>query len=117
MKISDMIPRKFLTQSDFEQDLIVTVSKVEKRNVARADDPPEVKWLVHFKEFDRPMILNNTNIHLLAKACKSDESDTWVGKEVVAYTDPNVSFGAKVTGGLRIREYRETPATPSQRSA
>jgi len=49
------------------------------------------------------MVLNSTNIQLLAKACESEDTDDWIGKKVIIYSDPNVSFGGKLVGGLRVK--------------
>lgn len=112
MKISQMVPSSFLKQSDFDENgLICTVDRLEQQNVARDDEPAENKWIVFFREFDKGMVLNTTNINLLAKACDSDDTDDWTGKEVVVYVDPNVGFGGKTTGGLRIKKYH-VPAAP-----
>ncbi len=31
------------------------------------------------------------------------DTDDWIGKPVVLYVDPDVRYGAKRTGGLRIK--------------
>lgn len=105
-KVSEMIPSSYLKQSDFnEAGFIVTVSHLEKKNVAQADEAPEHKWIVYFNEFEKGLVLNSTNIQALAHACNSDDTDDWKGKEVIVYVDPNVGFGGKVTGGLRVKKY------------
>ena len=112
MKISDMVPSSYLKQSDFDESgLIVTIKSLEHKNVARDDEAPEEKWIIYFNEFDRGLVLNTTNINALAKACDADDTDNWPGKEVVVYVDPNVGFGGKTTGGLRIKKY-SAPAAP-----
>lgn len=108
-KIGEMIESKYLKQSDFPDPLIVTVEKVGKINLAKEGEKPDVKWAVRFKEFNKPMVLNSTNIQLLAKACDSDDTDDWLGKEVIVYTDESVSFGGQVVGGLRIRRQGQAP--------
>jgi hypothetical protein len=116
--INEMIPSKYLKQSDFnESGFIVTVLKVMKENVARDDEPPEEKWILFFKEFAKGMVLNSTNIHMCAKACGSDDTDNWVDKEIIVYVDPNVGFAGKVTGGLRIKRHIEQKAPTAPKSA
>lgn len=111
--IKDMLPSNYLKQADFDQDYIVTVRKIEQKNIAMDGKPAEIKWLAHFAEFDKPMVLNSTNIQLMAKACASDDTDDWIGKEIIVYTDPNVSFGGELVGGLRIKSARvAAPAKP-----
>ena len=116
-KISDMIESKYLKQSDFPDPLIVTVSKIGKVNIAKEGDEPEHKWAVRFKEFAKPMLLNSTNIRLLEKACGSDDTDDWIGKEVIVYTDESVSFGGQVVGGLRIRKQESAPTRKANTGA
>jgi hypothetical protein len=112
-KVGEMIESKYLKQSDVEQDSIVTIEKVGKANIAREGDEPEYKWLVRFKEIKKPMVLNSTNIKRLAKACNSDDTDDWAGKQVVLYVDPDVEFAGNVVGGLRIRAHKQQPQTRS----
>jgi len=115
-KIAEMLPSTFLKQSDFDESgLIVTVNRIENKNVAREDEQPEHKWIVHFNEFpEKGMVLNSTNIQALARACDSDDTDDWPGKEVVVYVDPTVGFGGKITGGLRIKKFVQ-PQAPQRR--
>lgn len=110
-KIGEMIESKYLKQSDVDADVIVTVQKVGKANVAPKGEEPEFKWLIRFNEFEKPMVLNSTNIKRLAKACQSDDTDEWIGKQVVLYVDPDVEFAGNVVGGLRIRAHKTAPVT------
>lgn len=108
-KISEMIESKYLKQSDFPSPLIVTVKKIGKVNIAKEGDTPEHKWAIRFEEFAKPMLLNSTNLKLLGKACGSEDTDDWIGKEVIVYTDESVSFGGQVVGGLRVRRQESAP--------
>ena len=101
--VNQMIESKYLKQSDVDGEVEVTILKVGQLNVAREDQEPEMKWAIRFQEFKKPMVLNSTNIQLLSKACGSEESDEWVGQKVTIYADPNVSFGGKLVGGLRVK--------------
>ena len=116
-KISEMIESKYLKQSDFPDPLIVTVAKIGQMNIAKEGDAPDHKWAVRFNEFSKPMLLNSTNIKLLEKACGSDDTDDWIGKEVVVYTDDSVSFGGQVVGGLRIRKQESAPTRKASTAA
>src|SRR3990167_5306924 len=113
-KVGEMSESKYLKQSDVDDEVSVTVQKVGKANVAREGDEPEYKWLIRYAELPKPMVLNSTNIKRLAKACGSDDTDDWIGKQVVLYVDPDVEFAGNVVGGLRIRasapKTRQVPA-------
>lgn len=108
-RTSDMLESKYLKQADVPEPIIVTVHRIGKVNIAKEGDPQEEKWAVRFREFQKPMLLNSTNIKLLEKACGSDNTDDWANKEVVLYTDDSISFQGQIVGGLRIRKHQAEP--------
>lgn len=101
--INTMSESKYLKQSDVNGDVIVTVVKVGQKNIAKEGDAVDLKWLIRFEEFQKPMVLNATNRKRLAKACRSDETDDWTGKEAILYVDPDVEYAGEIVGGLRIK--------------
>ena len=106
-KIGEMIESKYLKQSDISDEALVTIQGIKHENIAREDAEPEYKYLIKFTQFKKPMVLNSTNIQLLAKACDSEDTDDWIDRQVVVYVDESVSFGGKLTGGLRIRRAKK----------
>jgi len=112
-KIHEMTDSKFLRKEDVgDGEIVVTIRKIGKANVAMEDQPPELKWVIAFAEFRKPMVLNATNIQILAKACGSEDTDDWINKRVMLFVDENVTFGGKLVGGLRVRAVRKPPTTP-----
>jgi hypothetical protein len=117
-KIAEMLPSNYLKQSDFPEDYVVTVRAIERKNIAMDGKPADYKWLAHYEEMEKPMVLNATNIQLMAKACGSDDTDDWIGKQVIVYVDENVSFGGELVGGLRIRKHKQAaPVAPRAANA
>jgi hypothetical protein len=117
-KVSEMIPSRFLKKDDVPAPVLVTVMSLSQEEMDK--DSGELKWAVHFQEFDKPMALNSTNIQLCAAIFSSDDTDDWVGKKLVLYTDPTIMFAGKVTGGLRVRAPKQAPkpaAKPAARPA
>jgi hypothetical protein len=106
MRIGDMKESKYIKKEDVGRGKLVTIERLEQQNVALEDQPEELKWTAYFKEFSKGMVLNWTNIQLIARALNTEESDEWIGKQVVLFEDPNVSFGGKLIGGIRVREIR-----------
>ena len=105
----EMIQSKFLKGTDVPDPVIVTVKGVKQINVAREDQEPEYKWAIKFAEFDKPMVLNATNIRIAEKSFGSDNTDNWIGKEIELHFDENVTFGNELVGGLRFRR-KQAPA-------
>ena len=102
-KTSEMRESKFLKQSDVGGGMLFTVSGCTRHNVAVQGAEPELKWCLEFSESDKPLVLNATNLQLCEQIFGSDDTDHWMGKKVVLYTDPNVSYGGKLVGGIRVR--------------
>lgn len=100
-KLSEMLPSKYIKQTDVEKPMIVTLKNVELTDVS-PNGAGEMKWVIEFKELPKPMVLNSTNIKRIAKA-HGDDSDGWTGKQMVIYVDEDVEFGGEIVGGLRLR--------------
>lgn len=109
-KTSEMRESKFLKQTDVGRGALGTIDRVVQMNVAKEGADPELKWCLTFLNIDKPLVLNSTNIQLCEKIFGSDDTDFWHGKQVVLYTDPNVSFQGKLVGGIRVRAPK--PGTP-----
>lgn len=107
MRIGEMKESKYLKKEDVGEGKLVTIAGMEQQNVAMEDQPPDLKWLIHFHEFQKGMVLNWTNIQLIAKALGTEETDDWKGKKIVLFEDANVSFGGKLVGGIRVRAVRK----------
>jgi hypothetical protein len=103
MKTSELKQSKYMKKEDCGDDgILVTIAALKQENVAPDNKPEELKWILHFNGDHKPLVLNSTNLALMEKALGSDDSDDWVGKKVVLFNDENVSFGGKLTGGVRV---------------
>ncbi len=110
MKFSQMIQSKYLKKDDLDEDVIVTVRKFTEQNVAADGQPEDKKWVLYFDEYEKGLVLNSTNIQLLQNATGASGPEEAVGKEIILYVDPNISFGGKIVGGLRIRAHHKVAA-------
>lgn len=113
-RISEMKSSKFLKKDEVGEGVVCIISGVSQENVAKEGADPDLKWCLHFTNLDKPMVLNTTNMQLIAKFLKSEDTDDWEGKKIVLYDDPSVSFGGKLTGGIRVREYKGKPKEENQ---
>lgn len=109
--VKDMIISKFLAKADFDEDRVLTIKGVKLEDMP--GDEGQQKWVLYFREEAKGMAMNVTTIRVLEQAYGSD-SDHWIGNRVMIYVDPNVSFGGKVVGGLRLRTPKvKTVAKPA----
>lgn len=112
MNINDMKESRYVKKEDVGDGVIVTIAGLTQENLAMENQPPEMKWVMAFRENIKPLVLNSTNAQLCAKALNSPETDDWTGKQVILFNDPNVSFGGKLTGGVRIRKNQQAAPVP-----
>src|SRR5512139_1916857 len=117
MHISGLKQSRFLTRADVGKGQLVTISEVYQDNVAKEGAPEELRRCVKFEQLDKPMVLNSTNGQIIAQITKSEETDHWTGHKIVLYDDPNVSFGGKLVGGIRVRAPRNQPSSTPPRTA
>ena len=113
MHISGLRESKYLQRADVGAGALVTMKGLHQVNMAREGEPEELKWVLDFVEADKPLVLNNTNAQIIAQIVKSEETDDWAGHQIVLYDDPNVSFGGKLVGGIRVRAPRKPAPKPA----
>jgi hypothetical protein len=111
--VNDLKKSNFLTKNDCDPAILVTIRSYEEVNVAKDGAPQEMRWALHFDECDKPMVLNSTNGQIIASITKSDDFDAWIGAKVVLYHDPNISFGGKLVGGIRVRAPKNQAPKPA----
>lgn len=103
---------RFLKQGDItEEGTIHTILSVDEQDVSAEDDEPEMKWVLGLSDL-KPLILNATNINRLIQAFKSNESEAWIGQKILVYVDPDVEFGGKIVGGVRLRSVKGKAIPP-----
>ena len=99
---------KFLKKEDVGRGALFTVAAVRQENVAKEGAEPEHKWVMDFEESEKPLVLNQTNIHLCAVIFNSEDTDEWINGRIVLYTDPSIMYAGKVVGGIRVRKPKAT---------
>jgi hypothetical protein len=109
--LSEMFPSKFLKASDIDQDYEVTIVEVSTDTVGQGDQAEE-KFIVHFEQFDKGIVLNKTNAGLIA-AQHGEDTDGWIGKKIVL-TVEDVAYQGKIVPAIRVRRPAR-PTTPTRK--
>lgn len=95
---------KYLKHQELDgQDWVVTIDRVERHEMKSRDGKQEKKFVLFFREHEKGMILNATNMNTLYKLFNSDDSDDWAGKRIAIYTKEDIEMGGELVPGLRIR--------------
>jgi hypothetical protein len=103
--IHDLKQSRFLKKSDLGdgEERTFTIEGFDEDNVGTKEEP-DVKPLMLFREIDKPMVMNWTNLQLGAVILKTENIDDWIGQRVTVWFDPSVPFGNKLVGGLRLKK-------------
>ena len=100
--IDTMKTSNYLKKEDVGAGVLVTISRMTQENMARDGEPEDLKWLIYFNEFQKPLVSNVTHREQIAAYLNSRISEEWSGKQVVLWNDPSVLFQGRV-GAIRIR--------------
>lgn len=101
---------KYLKTEDISQETVVAIKEIKSENLGR-DDNKEEKLVVYFNEFEKGLVLNKVNAEALAEIATTREFEKWIGIKCILYVDPNVMFGSKRVGGIRIKPATVSPKT------
>jgi len=94
---------KYLKREELtEEGTPHAVESVEQQSVLNPDGTTDEKWVLMLSDL-KPMIMNATNIRIAVAAFGTAETDEWIGKRIIVYDDPQIEFGGKVVGGVRLR--------------
>ncbi len=109
MHISHIKNSKYLSKEDCGPGILVTIESLAQEDLAMEGQPADMKWVMQFAEPEsKPFVLNTTNAVLIAAALGSEETDEWVGRKIVLFSDPTVMMKGKAVGGIRARAPRNT---------
>lgn len=120
LSFTQLVPTNsnFLKKDDVGEDGVILTIKGFAHETIKGDNGDETKVVMHFvEEGYKPMVLNSTNAAVLGKITGAATAGEARGKQIVVYDDPSVSFGGKVTGGLRLKRVQGAPAPAAPRTA
>lgn len=111
MSFDQLVPSnsKYLTKDDVGEDGLVLTIKGFRMETLKSDEGEEDKMVLHFMEDVKPMVVNRTNAQLIGACTGVKTAGDARGKQIVVYNDITVSFGGRVTGGLRIKKVSGAP--------
>lgn len=123
MKRSSAFPPNYLSQDDVAQPIVATIADVHPEALIDQDTgATKTKPVMTFAPDNiRPLILNQVNWSTI-EAAYGEDSDSWIGKPIELYRDPNIMCGKRRVGGIRVRipaqqttHARPAPATQAAR--
>ena len=96
---NDFLGGNYLKKEDVEGPITATVTNVWSEAVLNAG---RKKLVISFREIEKPLILNKTNIKRLARIFGTGDTTEWRGP-VTIYVEQGVEYAGRVVGGIRVR--------------
>ena len=96
---NDFLGGNYLKKEDIDGPITATLTDVWSEAVLNAG---RKKLVVSFREFEKPLILNKTNIKRLARIFETGDTTCWRGP-VMLYVEVGVEYAGRVVGGIRVR--------------
>ena len=107
MRISGCFPSEYLKAADLQgRSVAVVIERIEMRDVGDDHKP-----VLFFQGKSKGVVLNKTNSTNIAIAY-GDETDEWVGKEVILF-EAMVDFQGRSVPAIRIRSPQPKDRRPA----
>ena len=81
-----------MTDTGDFKEIVATVKSASNKEIIGNGGRTSNEMVVHFEEY-QPMIVNNTNLKALIKACESPYVEDWKGKKVNIFVAQVKAFG------------------------
>ena len=107
---NDFIGGNYLKKEDVDGAITATLTDVWSEAVLNAG---RKKLVVSFREFEKPLILNKTNINRFVRIFGTGDTKSWRGP-VTLYVEPGVEYAGRVVGGIRVRPVAKTESRGEQ---
>lgn len=98
MNIQEAFPSKYIKAADLnDQNVRVIMERVEMEDIGDDGDKP----VLYFRGKSKGMVMNKTNSNNIA-IVYGDETDDWVGKEIILYPTM-VDYQGRSVPAIRVR--------------
>jgi hypothetical protein len=95
---------KYLKKEDIPSPINTSILWIKEEEVTAPGKGTETRLVLYFDGLKKGLVLNTANAEALAELTGTDDYEKWVDTPVQLYVDPDVKYGGKRTGGIRIRK-------------
>ena len=95
---------KYLKKEDISSPVNTSILWIKEEEVTAPGKGTEKRMVLYFDGLKKGLVLNTANGEALEELTGTDDYEKWSDLPVQLYTDPDVTFGQKKVGGIRIRK-------------
>ena len=100
---STAFPSNYLSKDDLDSPIIATIAFVRFEEIKNQGGSEEKAVVTFHEQAIKKLVLGALVNWNIIEAAYGPDTDNWCGKKIEIYHDPNIMFGAKQTGGTRVR--------------
>ena len=94
----------YLKKEDLSEPINTTLLWVKEEKVTAPGKGTKTRLVAYFDGLSKGLVINMANAETLAELTGTDDYEKWADTTVQLYVDPDVKYGGKKTGGIRIRK-------------
>ena len=100
---------QYLKKEDLSDPVDTELLWVKEEKVTAPGKGIKTRLVAYFDGLSKGLVLNTANCEILAQITGTDDPNEWKDVAVQLYVDPDVKYGGKKTGGIRIRKPAPVP--------
>jgi hypothetical protein len=93
---------KYLKKEDIPSPINTSILWTKEEEVTAPGKGTETRLVLYFDGLKKGLVLNTANAEALAEITGTDEYEQWSDVPIELYVDPDVKYGGKKIGGIRI---------------
>ena len=94
---------KYLKKEDIPSPVNTSILWLKEEEVTAPGKDTETRLVLYLDGLKKGLVLNMANAETLAEITGTDEYEKWSDIPIQLYVDPEVKYGGKKIGGIRIR--------------
>src|SRR5260370_39751433 len=94
----------YLKKEDLPEPVDTTLLWIKEEKVTAPGKGTKSRLVAYFDGLSKGLVINMANADTLAELTGTDDYEKWADIPVQLYVDPDVKYGGKKTGGIRIRK-------------
>ena len=95
---------QYLKKEDLSDPIDTELLWVKEEKVTAPGKGAKTRLVAYFNGLSKGLVLNTANCEILAEMTGTDDHNEWNDVELQLYVDPDVKYGGKKIGGIRIRK-------------
>src|SRR6516165_1455186 len=105
---------KYLKKEDIPFPVNTSILWIKEEEVTTPGKGTETRLVLYFDGLKKGLVLNQANADALTEITGTDDYEEWADTPVQLYVDPDVTYGGKKVGGIRIRKPAPVPIRVSK---